>query len=137
MTTQAPEPTNDPPRKSFDRRRGALPAHGAAELSKEALMTPTTADHPAGEPESAAAEADVGAIALLRGQIDALDTALSRLIRERAQLSRRVQTARMNTGGSRVDPSREEAVLDTYRARLGADGAIFAAAVLRVCRGAH
>jgi chorismate mutase len=75
------------------------------------------------------------AIATLRGQIDAFDIAIIRLIAERARASLLVQTARMNAGGTRVELSRERVVLDTYRNSLGADGLQLGVAVLRVCRG--
>lgn len=77
------------------------------------------------------------AIPLLRGQIDALDTAITRLVAERARLSRRIQTARMNAGGTRVELGRERVVLDTYRSALGVDGPLLGDAILRVCRGAR
>jgi chorismate mutase len=80
---------------------------------------------------------DPSAIDTLRGQIDALDTAVSRLVSERAQLSRRIQAARMNAGGTRVELGRERAILDHYREALGSDGPSLAEAVLRVCRGAR
>jgi chorismate mutase len=88
--------------------------------------------------ESDASQADSTAadpIGTLRGQIDALDTAITRLVAERAQLSRRIQTVRMNAGGTRVELGRERAILSHYRSRLGAEGAALADAVLRVCRG--
>jgi chorismate mutase len=75
------------------------------------------------------------AIAALRGQIDAVDTAITRLVAERTRLSRRIQTARMNAGGTRIELGRERAVLDGYRKALGPDGALLGDAVLRVCRG--
>jgi chorismate mutase len=78
---------------------------------------------------------DPTAIDTLRGQIDALDTAIARLVAERAQLSRRIQTARMNAGGTRVELGRERAILTHYRQTLGPDGAALGEAVLRVCRG--
>ena len=74
----------------------------------------------------------------LRGQIDALDAAIIRLVGERAQLSRRIQIARMNAGGTRVELGRER----THPRPL--PGTPWAApvpgladAVLRVCRGAR
>ncbi|MEO6702150.1 MAG: chorismate mutase [Jatrophihabitantaceae bacterium] len=73
----------------------------------------------------------------LRGQIDALDAAIARLVGERAQLSRRIQTARMNAGGTRVELGRERAIVDHYRRTLGSAGSSLAEAVLRVCRGAR
>jgi chorismate mutase len=88
-------------------------------------------------PDDAAPDATSTAIPMLRGQSDALDTAITRLVAERARLSRRVQTARMNGGGTRVELGRERVVLDTYRNSLGADGLQLGDAVLRVCRGAR
>ncbi len=80
---------------------------------------------------------DPTVIDTLRGQIDALDTAIARLIAERAQLSRRTQAARMNAGGTRVELGRERAIVDHYRSTLGSDGGSVAEAVLRVCRGSR
>jgi chorismate mutase len=76
-------------------------------------------------------------ITMLREQIDALDAAIIQLVAERAQVSRRIQTARMNAGGTRVELGRERTVLATYRSGLGPDGASLADAVLQVCRGAR
>ena len=73
----------------------------------------------------------------MRGQIDALDTAITRLVAERAQLSRRIQTARLDAGGTRVELGRERAILGHYRRSLGSEGAALADAVLRVSRGAR
>jgi chorismate mutase len=78
---------------------------------------------------------DADAIGMLRGQIAALDDAIARLVAERGRLSRRIQLARVNAGGTRVELGRERVVLDRYRAGLGPDGVQFANAVLRVCRG--
>ncbi len=75
------------------------------------------------------------AIPVLRGQIDALDEAIVRLVAERAKLSTRIQTARMNAGGTRVELGRERVILQTYRAALGSQGPALADAVLQVCRG--
>jgi chorismate mutase len=75
------------------------------------------------------------AIPVLRAQIDALDAAIVQLVAERARLSRRIQTARMNAGGTRVELGRERVILDTYRSALGAHGPALADSVLQVCRG--
>ena len=75
------------------------------------------------------------AVPTLRGQIDALDAAIVRLVAERARLSARIQTARMNAGGTRVELGRERVILDTYRTGLGPHGPQLADAVLQVCRG--
>lgn len=77
------------------------------------------------------------AIPALRGHIDALDEAITRLVAERMRLSKRVQAARMNGGGTRVELGRERVILDTYRTALGPDGAHLGEAVLRVCRGSR
>lgn len=75
------------------------------------------------------------AIPVLRTQIDALDDAIVRLVAERAKLSARVQAARMNAGGTRVELGRERVILDAYRAALGPHGPSLAEAILQVCRG--
>ena len=77
------------------------------------------------------------AILLLRQQIDSLDEAITRLVAERAKLSRRVQTARMNAGGTRVELGRERVILNTYRGALGPNGPALADAILQVCRGSR
>jgi chorismate mutase len=98
-------------------------------------MSTTTAEQAdaAALPLSAAAEE----IAVLRNQIDAMDEAIVRLVAERAKLSSRIQTARMNAGGTRVELGRERVILATYRAALGQHGPALADAVLQVCRGAR
>ncbi len=80
---------------------------------------------------------DVDPIPTLRNQIDALDEAIARLVAERTKLSKRIQTARINGGGTRIELGRERAVLEGYRRVLGPEGAEFAEAVLRVGRGAR
>ncbi|HET6876039.1 MAG TPA: chorismate mutase [Jatrophihabitans sp.] len=97
---------------------------------------PTTTE-PTVAPQNADAPAADDSIPVLRGQIDALDEAICRLVAERARLSRRVQTARMNSGGTRVQLGRERVILDRYRTALGPDGAGLADSVLQVCRGAR
>jgi chorismate mutase len=75
------------------------------------------------------------AIDTLRAQIDAMDAAIVRLVAERAKLSTRIQTARMNAGGTRVELGRERVIMQTYRDALGQNGPSLADAVLQVCRG--
>ncbi len=74
-------------------------------------------------------------VPMLREQIDALDQAVIALVAERAKVSRRIQTARLNAGGTRVELGRERVVLAAYRAALGEAGPRLADAVLQVCRG--
>jgi chorismate mutase len=71
----------------------------------------------------------------LRTEIDEIDRVLAGNLRQRADLSRRVQAARIESGGVRVDISREQDIFANYRANLGPDGAIIADAILRLCRG--
>jgi chorismate mutase len=97
-------------------------------------MTTAIANEQAPETHAGEQPAD-DHIPMLRSQIDALDTAIMRLVAERAELSRRVQTARMNAGGTRVELGRERVILDAYRSALGPQGPALADAVLQVCRG--
>ncbi|HZC71904.1 MAG TPA: chorismate mutase [Jatrophihabitans sp.] len=87
---------------------------------------------PAAEQTDGSAADDVP---VLRAQIDALDAAIVLLVAERAKLSTRIQTARMNAGGTRVELGRERVILESYRAALGPHGPALADAVLQVCRG--
>jgi len=109
--------------------------------STQAPLTDGAAGAPVAEvgATAGARPADVGpdptVIDAMRGQIDALDTAIARLVAERAQLSQRIQSARMNAGGTRVELGRERAILNHYRTRLGSEGPSLAEAVLRICRG--
>jgi chorismate mutase len=96
----------------------------------------TTAINPDSSASDAAGTPDApDVIPMLRGQIDALDTAIVNLVAERARLSARIQTARINGGGARVELGRERVILDAYRSGLGHHGANLADAVLQVCRG--
>jgi chorismate mutase len=88
-------------------------------------------------PETDTASSPDAIIDMLRGQIDALDAALIRIVAERARVSRRIQTARMNAGGTRVELGRERTVRNSSRDGLGQDGPALAEAVLQVCRGAR
>jgi chorismate mutase len=86
-------------------------------------------------PEQTGEAADM--IPVLREQIDALDEAIIRLVAERIRVSQRIQTARMNSGGARVELGRERVVLGAYRQGLGPAGPSLAEAVLQVCRGSR
>ena len=101
------------------------------------IPAPSPTPGPAPSPTPSHPRADDGAdpIPVLREQIDALDEAIIALVVERARVSRRIQTARMNGGGTRVELGRERVVLAAYRDGLGTDGPHLADAVLRVCRG--
>ena len=103
-----------------------------AETNTSADAAPTAV--PSADPGAVLVD-DPGAVETLRTQIDALDTAIAQLITERARLSRRVQTARLNAGGPRIELGRERAIYAHYRGTLGGVGGAIAEAILRVCRG--
>jgi chorismate mutase len=71
----------------------------------------------------------------LRRRIDEVDAALIALWEERATLSREIGTARMAAGGTRLVLAREQAVLDRFRAALGADGTRLGMLLLKAGRG--
>ncbi|MCW2604382.1 MAG: csm [Pseudonocardiales bacterium] len=105
---------------------------------QQPASTPAAATTVAGVPTDApSAQAATEAIEVLRGQIDALDIAITRLVAERTQLSRRVQQARISAGGTRVELGRERLIMDHYRTVLGSEGPNLAEAILRVGRGAR
>lgn len=82
-------------------------------------------------------DAAPGPIETLRAEIDALDETITRLVAERAQLSVRIQAARVSAGGTRMELGRERVIIAHYRAALGHDGPNLAEAILRVCRGSR
>ena len=71
----------------------------------------------------------------LRQRIDEVDAALIALWQERAALSRQIGTVRMASGGTRLVLAREQAVLDRFRAALGADGTRLGMLLLKAGRG--
>jgi chorismate mutase len=94
------------------------------------MTTPAT---PAG-PEAAAIPPET-AIAEKRQRIDALDTRIIDLVRERMAVSADIQRERIGSGGRRVSLSREMQVLTHYSARLGKPGTRLAMTLLELCRG--
>lgn len=71
-----------------------------------------------------------------RARIDELDDQIVGLIRQRLQVSRAIQRARITGGGRRVEHSREIEVMNRYAAALGHPGATLALTVLELSRGA-
>ena len=100
-------------------------------------VTTTNTDEMTPPPDLATDPEPAESIPILRDQIDAIDTAIARLVAERVRLSRRIQTLRLNSGGTRVQLGRERIILERYRAALGPDGPVLGDAVLRVSRGVH
>jgi chorismate mutase len=84
---------------------------------------------------SSSARDEPEAVRAGRARIDELDTALVALVRERVEVSRAIQQARMATGGPQVVNAREGEVVDRWRTALGAPGGRIALALLELSRG--
>ncbi len=84
------------------------------------------AEPAAGDPESI--------IAVLRGEIDAIDAELVRLILHRSELSQRIGVLRAAEGGTRIVYSREMKILDRF-AELGPAGSDLGMLLLSMGRG--
>jgi chorismate mutase len=70
-----------------------------------------------------------------RAVLDDIDNQLMRLLSERRAVSKQVQQLRVQEGGSRVEHSRENAIIRRWADALGDGGAELALAVLAHCRG--
>jgi chorismate mutase len=70
-----------------------------------------------------------------RELIDDLDAQIVGLLAQRRAVSARIQQLRIDAGGSRVEHSRENAVIRRWADALGDGGVELALAVLAVCRG--
>ena len=70
-----------------------------------------------------------------RALLEDIDDRLMQLIAERRAVSRQVQELRIADGGSRVEHSRENAVIRRWSETLGDTGPELALAVLAHCRG--
>lgn len=78
---------------------------------------------------------DVASVADGRELLDDIDSRLMQLLGERRAVSRQVQALRVQDGGSRVEHSRENAIIRRWAETLGDGGAELALAVLAHCRG--
>ncbi len=102
--------------------------------------SPTAAAQHADAPQTDAQPGDAtpgdpDPIAPLRSRIDEIDAEFVRLWQERSRLSRQVGAARMAAGGTRLVLAREQQIVETFRAALGAEGAQLAMLLLRAGRG--
>jgi chorismate mutase len=79
--------------------------------------------------------ADVEQIGALRAQIDACDAEIIALVERRLAISQQIGALRSASGGTRLNLSREQQVLDRFRAALGPDGAALGMMLLRHGRG--
>jgi chorismate mutase len=78
---------------------------------------------------------DVERIGELRADIDACDAEIIELVRKRLAISQQIGALRSASGGTRLNLSREQQVLDRFRAALGPDGAALGMLLLRQGRG--
>ncbi|MGW0840308.1 chorismate mutase [Streptomyces sp. NPDC002787] len=76
-----------------------------------------------------------GVISGARERIDALDDRIIGLVQERMAVSAVIQDARIESGGRRVNLSREMEILAHYRDALGKPGTALAMTLLELCRG--
>ncbi|MFF7889058.1 chorismate mutase [Streptomyces sp. NPDC020794] len=70
-----------------------------------------------------------------RERIDALDDRIIGLVQERMAVSKVIQEARIDSGGRRVNLSREMEILARFRDALGKPGTSLAMTLLELCRG--
>ena len=70
-----------------------------------------------------------------RIMLDDIDSRLMQLLSERRVVSKQVQQLRVQDGGSRVEHSRENAIIRRWAETLGDGGDELALAVLAHCRG--
>jgi len=70
-----------------------------------------------------------------RERIDAIDGAIIDLLAQRRHVSAQIQQLRIDSGGSRVEHSRENAIIRRWADALGEGGVELAMAVLAHCRG--
>ncbi|MCP2169662.1 chorismate mutase [Goodfellowiella coeruleoviolacea] len=120
-------------------RRAALAGLTGTALLAVGACTPTRQHDTALPPQSQPAapvpsEDPAGFVKRQRDRIDALDNQIIALLRERTEVSRSIQQARVATGGSQTDTGREAVVADRYRAAFGAPGDEVATAVLELAK---
>ncbi|UQA93538.1 chorismate mutase [Streptomyces halobius] len=89
----------------------------------------TVQDTGAHTPEAARVIADA------RSRIDELDGRIIGLVQERMAVSAVIQRERINSGGRRVNLSREMEILSHYRDQLGKPGTALAMTLLELARG--
>ncbi|WP_326688511.1 MULTISPECIES: chorismate mutase [unclassified Streptomyces] len=93
-----------------------------------------TSTAPLSEHPTAQVDAE-GVIAAERARIDALDTRIIALVRDRMEVSEHIQRVRLASGGRRVHLAREMEILDHYSTELGRPGRDLAMTLLGLCRG--
>ena len=86
-------------------------------------------------PATTTTSTTVASVADGRALIDDIDDRLLALLGERRAVSTQIQQLRVEAGGSRVEHTRENAVIRRWADALGDSGAELALAVLAHCRG--
>ena len=97
------------------------------------MSTPTAT--PAGSAPVAVTGGEVERIGELRTAIDTCDAEIIELVHRRLAISKEIGALRAASGGTRLSLSREQQVLDKFRAALGPDGAALGMLLLRQGRG--
>jgi chorismate mutase len=101
-----------------------------------APATPSSDQAEPPEPPPPAADAGLReVVAAGRARIDELDDDIIALVRQRLEVSRGIQRARLAAGGRRVEHGREVDIVNRYAAALGRPGADVALALLTLARG--
>lgn len=98
-------------------------------------VTRTTSAQTPTERTGARTEEAADVISGARERIDALDDRIIGLVQERMAVSAVIQDARIESGGRRVNLSREMEVLAHYSDALGKPGTALAMTLLELCRG--
>jgi chorismate mutase len=97
------------------------------------MSTPTAT--PASSAPVAVTGGEVERIGELRTAIDTCDAEIIELVHRRLAISKEIGALRAASGGTRLSLSREQQVLDKFRAALGPDGAALGMLLLRQGRG--
>jgi chorismate mutase len=90
---------------------------------------------PQGQPAERGDTTAEAGIPIMRHRIDEIDAAIIQLWKERTSISRDIGSIRLASGGTRVVLSREQEVIQRFRAVLGEDGTTIALMLLRAGRG--
>lgn len=114
-------------------RRAALTGLGGVALLAAAACSPSKeapSTLPAGQAPPAPTGDPSASIAEQRKIIDGLDKQIIELLKQRGEAAATVQKIRTSTGGQQTDTSREQQVISTYTAGLGAKGESVAKAII-------
>ncbi len=114
-------------------RRAALTGLGGVALLAAAACSPSkeaTSTLPAGQVPPVPKADPNASIDEQRKIIDDLDKQIIDLLKRRGEAAATVQKVRTSAGGQQTDPGREQQVIASYTAGLGATGATVAKAII-------